>query len=87
VSFNLEFTATASCCRRVAEAKAAAASPKPKQACTLRLRAPRQQQRRRCADPFDTRFGDAAGELEEYKTMSLSNLRQLLMMDTSCRRR
>jgi hypothetical protein len=85
VSFNLEFTATASCCRRVAEA--AAASPKPKQARTLRLRTPRRQQRRRCADPFDTRFGDAAGELEESKTMSLSNLRQLLMMDTFCRRR
>ena len=35
--------------------------------------------RRRCAAPFDTRFGDAAGELKESKTMSLSNLRQLLM--------
>jgi hypothetical protein len=28
---------------------------------------------------FDTRFGNAADELEESKTMSLSNLKQLLM--------
>jgi hypothetical protein len=40
LSFNLEFTPPASCCRRIAEAEAeaAAASPKPKQARTLRLR-------------------------------------------------
>jgi hypothetical protein len=35
--------------------------------------------RRRCAIPFDTHFGNAAGKLEDSKTMSLWNLRQLLM--------
>ena len=90
MSFNLEFTPPALCCRPVAEAEAAAESLKPKQARTLQLRTPRRHpprlrtsgggsSRRRCAAPFDTRFGDAAGELKESKTMSLSNLRQLLM--------
>jgi hypothetical protein len=64
----------------VTEAEAAAASQKPKQARTLRLRTPRRRQQPPAVrHPFDTRFGDAAGELEESKTMSLSNLRQLLM--------
>ena len=94
MSFNLEFTPPALCCRPVAEAEAAAESLKPKQARTLQVRTPRrhpprlrsvrtplrrQQPPRRCAAPFDTRFGDAAGELKESKTMSLSNLWQLLM--------
>ena len=81
-------------CRPVAEAKAAAESLKPN-FCRSRLarfsfarrggthpgfaRRGGGSSRRRCAAPFDTRFGDAAGELKESKTMSLSNLRQLLM--------
>jgi hypothetical protein len=34
---------------------------------------------RRCSAPFYPRFGDAGGELKGFKTMSLPNLRQLLM--------
>ena len=88
MSFNLEFTPPALCCCPVAEAEAAAESLKPKQARTLhfasrggthpgfaRSSGGSSQSRRRCA----ARFGDAAGELKESKTMSLSNLRQLLM--------
>ena len=63
-------------CRRVAEAEA---GPHASASHPGFARRGGGSSRRRCAAPFDTRFGDAAGELKESKTMSLSNLRQLLM--------
>ena len=96
VSFNLEFTPPALCCRPVAEAEAAAESLKPKQASTLQLRTPRRHPpqlrtpRRRQQQPavrhplrhsLWRRGGRALGIQDDELVESKATLDGLLLLD------